>query len=596
MAAHTLVAIHDPRRTLAPEVAGARVAAALGADGSVRRAGPLTLGWTGDEVVHARTLGVVDGDLAIPAGLTSSWPAALTRLHGLRGAFALIVWDEDARRGLVARDHLGARPLFYAASGSALYVASEIAPLIAALPQRPAPDLDEVARRLAGRRGELGATLYAGVRELPPAHALLLDEHGWRAERYWRPQPHPGLAGADRATAAAALREGIRRAVRRHAPAAPASAGVLVSGGLDSSAVLACVAADARAAGGPPPLALTGVPDRPELEESGFVEALSTHLSTDVERVPVRAGPIVPMAVAHLERWSVPLEHPGGAFFMPVQEAAAARGAAVVLDGEGGDELFGCEPLLIADRLLAGDVRGAVRLTRALPGMIRLDARSLRVVLRNWIVPGVLSPTALARLRRLRAGRRAPPPAWLGPAARRAIDEPEHQPWRPQRGPRWRAHRAWLLTDAQAALGAHDHLRRVAALAGVRDAHPFLDVDLIELVLGLPPHLAFDSRLDRALLRGAMRGLLPERVRLREDKVFFDPLLLASLTGPDRRAVARTLTGASLELGGLVDAAELRTLWTDGPGAHPGGPRAWSADIWRAFALETWLRQEVGRE
>jgi asparagine synthase (glutamine-hydrolysing) len=141
----------------------------------------------------------------------------------------------------------------------------------------------------------------------------------------------------------------------------------------------------------------------------------------------------------------------------------------------------------------------------------------------------------------------------------------------------------------------HDHLRRMTTLAGVRDAHPFLDVDLIELVLGLPPELAFDARLDRPLLREAMRGLLPERVRLREDKVFFDVLLRDALTGPDRPAVHRVLTRGSLELGGLVHAAALRALWEGGPGACPRGPGAWSAEIWRAFALESWLRREAGR-
>jgi asparagine synthase (glutamine-hydrolysing) len=129
----------------------------------------------------------------------------------------------------------------------------------------------------------------------------------------------------------------------------------------------------------------------------------------------------------------------------------------------------------------------------------------------------------------------------------------------------------------------------------VRDVHPFLDVDLVELVLGLPPELAFDARLDRPLLREAMRGLLPERVRLREDKIFFDVLLRDALTGPDRATVHGVLTRGSLELGGLVHAAALRAQWERGPGACPRGPSAWSAEIWRAFALETWLRREAGR-
>jgi asparagine synthase (glutamine-hydrolysing) len=579
MPTRTLAAIYDPHRTLTPHDARRRIHAALGPGASARHAGPVVVGWTGDEPSAA----VVDGDVELPEGWAASWPAALA---GLRGGFALVAWDEASGRGLVARDQLGARPLHYAMAGKALHVASEVKPLLALLPRRPAPDPDELARRLAGRRGWGGETLYAGVHELQPAHALVLEGGDWRVQRYWRAQPRGGLEDADRPTAAAALRDAVGAAVRRHA--GPHS-GVMVSGGLDSSAVLASAAADGAA-----PPAFTGVPERAELDETEHVEALAAGgLADVVVRVAVTAGPIAAHAQAHVDRWSLPLEHPGGAFFLPVQQAAAARGVRELLDGEGGDELFGCEPLLIADRLLAGDVRGAIGLARALPGMQRLDARSLRVVARRWLAPGVIPPTALARLRAASAARR-PAPDWLGPRARSAARTADDPAWRRRGEPRWRAHLAWLLTDARAAMGAHDHLRRVASLAGVRDAHPFLDVDLIELVLGLPPALSFDARLDRPLLRDAMRGLLPERVRLREDKVFFTVLLRDALTGPDHGEVGRTLTSSPLELGAFVVEHRLRAQWEAGPDACERGPFAWAAEMWRAYALERWLRGEAG--
>jgi asparagine synthase (glutamine-hydrolysing) len=590
MPERVLAAIHDPRCALVPGMARGRLAAALG--GQTRQMGALTVAWTGGEAPDGSAL--VDGDVAAPVGWAGSWTAALAGLRDLRGAFALIAWDEDSGRALIARDHLGARPLFCADVGATLYVASEIVPLLDALPRRPEPDRDEVASRLAGRAGSPGATLFAGVREVAPAHALLLEEHGWRPERYWRPRARAGLDSVDRATAAAALRGGIEVAVRRHADVDPAATGVLASGGLDSSAVLACICARARGAGARIPSAFIGVPHRSELDETAFLDAVAERCQADVVGVPVPAGPIVPRALAYLERWAVPLEYPAGAFFSPVHEAAAARGATFLIDGEGGDELFGCEPFLIADRLRAGDLAGAARVIRALPGMVALDARSLRVVLRRWVAPALLPAAALHRLRRVR-GARGPGSAWLAGAARQAAREPTAEYWRCRGEPHWRAHLAWVLTDSRSALGVHDHLRRVAALAGVRDAHPFLDVDLIELVLGLPPQFAFDARLDRALLREAMRGVLPERVRLREGKVYFGGLLRDALTGPDHAVVERTFTNAPLELGDLVDTDRLRAFLAGGPDRCPRGPGAWTAEIWRAFAFETWLRREAGR-
>jgi hypothetical protein len=150
-----------------------------------------------------------------------------------------------------------------------------------------------------------------------------------------------------------------------------------------------------------------------------------------------------------------------------------------------------------------------------------------------------------------------------------------------------------VLSDGRAQMAVHDHLRRTTRPTGVVDAHPFLDVDLIELVLGLPPELAFDPRHDRPLLRLAMTGLLPETVRLRTGKVYFDRLLLDALTGPDRAAIEATLTTGRLELGDAVDRAQVRALWQGGPAAHPHGRWSWAADVWRVFAAETWLRREA---
>ncbi|MEN3284674.1 MAG: hypothetical protein V7607_5814 [Solirubrobacteraceae bacterium] len=577
MLGHPIAAIHDPRRALAPGVARARVEAMAGS--SVREIGALTVA------------AACAGDKTLPSAWKASWPAALSGLRGLRGAFALIAWDAETGRALVARDHLGARPLFYASVGATLYVASEIAPLLGLLPRRPEPDRDELARRLVRGTGVHGQTLFTGVREIPAAHALLLDEQGSKLERYWRPQPYAGLAEADEAAASAALRAGVAAAVDRHSRGRGAT-GVLASGGLDSSAVLACAVASARAGGRATPAGWLGIPEQPELDESPFLHDVAAHCGAESVRIPVPSGPIVPRAIAYLDRWAVPLEHPGGAFFLPVHEAAAARGVTALLDGEGGDELFGCEPLLIGDRLRSGDLAGAARLIRELPGMSAISARSLAVVARKWVAPALLPPFALNAVRRIRATRR-PTPEWLRAAALEVSREPENDTWPGK--PRWRAHLGWVLTDGRDAFGVHDQLRRVASMAGVEDLHPFLDVDLIELVLGLPPQLAFDTSLDRKLLREAMRGLLPESVRLRRDKVYFGPLLRDALTGRDHAAVDRILTSSTLELGDLVNQDALSAMWRGGPERCARGPLAWAAESWRAFVLELWLRREAGR-
>jgi asparagine synthase (glutamine-hydrolysing) len=603
MAERMLAAIHDPRTALGAREAERRVRTALEEGGSlqVRAAGAITAGWTGpttvvtdNPVAGGLPFVVVDGDARLELG---SQPARwLASLHAARGGFAVIAWHRD--QGMVARDHLGARPLFLTTDGPVVYLASEVANLLALLPRRPAPDRDALALFVAGLSAPDGGTLFAGVRALPAAHALLLDSAGARMQRFWRAAPRLDLAGATAEEAADVLRRGVRAAVRRRGGGA-AEAGVLLSGGLDSSVVLACAAVEAREAGAPPPPAFSAVfPDHPRLDERTASGAMAERWGSEWTTVAAGRGPLVPEGLAHVERWQLPLQHPGGTFFRPVLEEAARRGVRVLLDGEGGDDLFGCEPLLLADRLRAGDLRGAARLGRLLPGTGgRLDARQARVVLRNWVLPGLLAPRVIERLRRARGGDRGAP-GWLLASGRDVVVGAgaafDKAWWRGGR-PRWRAHLSWVLSDGHATLGMHDHLRRTSRPAGVADSHPFFDVDLIELVLSLPPELAFDPHHDRALLRGAMVGLLPDAVRLRRDKVYFDALRLDALTGPDRAAIDRTLGGA-LELAVVADPALVRALWRDGPERHPGGWRVWSAEVWRAFAAETWLRREAGAE
>ena len=598
----TLAAIYDPRGVLPVEEARRRVGVALEVevDGDVEvvGAGALTVGVGGGRPrapsgsgTAGRPLMVTDGDVTVDP--RESLAACLASLRSARGPFVLVAGDRE--RCLLARDHLGIRPLFFRRDGTLVYAASEVINLLALLPRRPEPDLDALAMFLARRPDPRGATLYTGVRAVPPGHALVLERGGVRLERYWRPQPRAGIGHVNADEAAALLRDALMAAVERHGATAPGS-GVLLSGGLDSSTVLACAASRERDRGGPPP-AISGVfPGRPELDEQTASRAVAERWNAEWTPVPVTGGPVVPDALAYLERWELPLEHPTVVFFRPVREAAARRGVRVLLDGEGGDELFGCEPLLLADHLLHADPVRALRLARALPGTGGdLDVRKVRAIVRQAVLPGLLPPRVMDGLRRLR-GHRAGGPAWLDDRARAAVlagDRAALGWWRAGR-PRWRAHLSWVLSDGRAAMAVHDHMRRTAHPLGLTDAHPLLDVELAETVLGLPPELSFDPIRNRPLLRRAMAGLLPEAVRLRRDKVYFNPLLLEAMTGPDRAAIDSTLGQGRLELGVLADAGLVRSLWRDGPARHPHGRWVWSQEMWRAFAAETWLRREAG--
>jgi len=142
-------------------------------------------------------------------------------------------------------------------------------------------------------------------------------------------------------------------------------------------------------------------------------------------------------------------------------------------------------------------------------------------------------------------------------------------------------------------MGFFDYFRRRGRAAGVPAQHPFLDVDLFELVLRLPPEHGFDPYLNRPLLRRAMRGIVPDEVRTRRGKTHFDPLLVDCVGGEDRRLVRRLLGAPDAEVLSVADAAGVRALLDGGPSRHPRGAPSWTRDVWRLSTAECWLRSQA---
>ena len=138
----------------------------------------------------------------------------------------------------------------------------------------------------------------------------------------------------------------------------------------------------------------------------------------------------------------------------------------------------------------------------------------------------------------------------------------------------------------------HDYLRHKSLLAGTEGKHPFLqDLELIELVLSLPPELAFDARYDRPLLRASMEGVVPDAIRLKTDKPHFTSIFVDAMSGPDYQTSVRLLRpGAEIYAFARPEAIE-RLL-----AASPRERRAftWAWTVWRLAVCEHWLRAQAG--
>ena len=536
--------------------------------------------------------GRLDGR-ATDAATAATLAAAATRedeaiLKSLRGEFLVAVWDGIGRRGFVAVDHLGARSLYWCKLPGGVAFAADLRDLLALLPALPAPARPEVLRFASVGAWTPGATMFSGVGRLPGGGLLRLGSRP-RVERHWEPCFQDTLKGSFEELAEV-VRERVVDAVRRRLPAHGPS-GLLLSGGLDS----ATVGAAARRSACLDLRAYSGVfPAHPEIDEDALIECATRWLDARSVRSHIRGGRPVAGTLEHIAAWWLPSTAPNGFLWSPLFRRAAEDGTRVLLDGQGGDELFGAVPYLLADCLRGARPRRARAIAARLPGVGEDPTeQQLARLIRHYALPAALPWRVTSAYRRLRAPGRYAPPYLAAADAKcvRALADPWR--WTRRQGPRWWAHLAHTLTEEREALDVQGFLHRRARQFGLRDAHPFLeDLGLIELALRLPPEARFHPRHDRPLVRAAMRGLLPEELRLSEGKSRFTALLSDGLRGPDAAIVDRLLRRSTALIAEYVDHPRLvRELLDTPPERYARGRLSWAPDTWRATSLEAWLRE-----
>jgi asparagine synthase (glutamine-hydrolysing) len=505
----------------------------------------------------------------------------------LRGAFVAVVTDGE--QALIARDQLGGRPLLFTRVRGGVLFAEHARDLLELLPSTPGPDRVALMQWIESGTLPPERSFHEGLQRVPAAHRLVLCGQRIAVRRYWRPH-YEGTLTDSREAILERLRAEAFAAVER-AVAGSRRPALRLSGGLDSACVAAGLAARAAPAGATlaPALALgAAFPEQPETDESELIAATARHTGLTLELITGarRAHALAP-ALAHIARWRVPPASPNLFVWEPVMAAARGLGVDVMLDGEGGDELFGLAPQLIADRVRRGRLADAWSLAGRIPGMgADPDARMrMRALRRFGLAP--LIPDRVRRLRRRGAPARAP---WslLEPADAAAVAELAGSPARGELdGPLWWRGLAEDLTGGDEALDAASHLRREALDGGVGRGHPFMyDVELVRTVLTIPPALQFESLRDRALLRDALAGRIPETVRTRHSKSFFTPLLVEALAA-EGGVLARGLAAADAPVRDYVSAAALDRLLAP---VATGGATRHARQLWQVGIADTWLR------
>lgn len=251
----------------------------------------------------------------------------------LRGMFAVAIWDAGRRRLVLARDRLGKKPLFWRLTGDRLLYGSELKALLEDTSLERTLDRRSLAQYLQYGYVPAPRSILVGVEKLPPATTLVWDGCTPRVERYWEPAYEPKTHRShaeDREALLELLRESVRLRLRSDVPL-----GVFLSGGMDSSTVVALMA---QLSAEPVRTYSIGF-EEPAYDELRYARAVADHFSTTHtdEVVKLDAIDLLPELADHYD------EPFADSSAIPTFRVAqlAAREVKVVLTGDGGDEAFG---------------------------------------------------------------------------------------------------------------------------------------------------------------------------------------------------------------------------------------------------------------
>jgi asparagine synthase (glutamine-hydrolysing) len=503
---------------------------------------------------------LTEGDAEVLLHAWAQWgEGALDRLNGM---FAFAVWDDRERRLTLARDPFGEKPLYYRDRDGRITFASDIPALLADAGTSGAPRLTAMAPYLTrGLTPEVDQSFFEEIDLLPAAHLLRWQSGSIELARYWTPAEVSTPSRYE--DAVDALRELLSDSIRLRLRS-DVAVGTSLSGGVDSSAVVGLAA---QLPGEHGRHAFTASFPGFERDEWRYAEEVARAAAV-TEHHAVR--PTADQLFEDLDELILDHQEPVGGSSIYAQwrvmRAAREAGVTVLLDGQGGDELFGG---------YAG-IGGYALRSQAHRSLFEvLDLSTAREVARSLAIERIPRPAARAYRRRISSPYAAPELILAG-----AMVEQGELPWMQGDPLRRELLRECFLTSLPQLLRYADR----SSMAASREVRlPLLDRRIAEFALSLPAGFTYTQTTTKRILRDAVSDVVPASVLARRDKVGFETPQARWLDTPRALArIAEWLLDGRARGRGLYDSRAIEQdvragRWRDSPG------------IWRALNLERWL-------
>lgn len=514
------------------------------------------------------------------------------------GMFAFALWDSQRRVLYLARDRFGEKPMYYATIDRTFAFASELKALQKIPGWSGRIDARSLASFMRFRYVPAPHSIYSGVGKLEPGSIAEIDGEGRvKISRYWSPETlgdmSPRFKGSEH-EAVEALEQHLRRSIRGQM-IADVALGAFLSGGIDSSTIVALMQAESTR----PVKTFTIGFHEDDYDEAPYARAVASHLGTEHTELYVTAE----QSMAVIPRLPTMFDEP---FADPSQipthllAAMARRHVTVTLSGDAGDELFGGYQRYWLARDLWSMVGHAPQRVRAgtaalLEGvpvaMLNRGFRWFGRRMSHYARPGKTGDKLLKAAALLRSysvddiyGQLLS--TWKDPSA--VVRSCEHDvplldrsSWPALADPieRW----MWLDVGTYLPDDILVKLDRAAMAVGLEGRVPLLDHHLVSFMASVPRSIKAGDHGGKPLLKRLLCKYVPRELVERPKKGFGVPID-SWIRGPLRSWAEELLDERRLRSCGLFQVNEVRRKWRE----HVQGTRNWQYELWAILMFQAW--------
>jgi asparagine synthase (glutamine-hydrolysing) len=508
----------------------------------------------------------------------------------LRGMFGFALWDTNRRRLLIARDHLGVKPMYYTYRNERLVFGSEIKAILQHPEVKSEPNLENLSHFLSLRYVPAPETMFDGINALPPGHVLVCDENGVTVRRYWDVS-YANVDAPQRSEEEyadqleALLHESVKMQLMSDVPF-----GAFLSGGIDSSTIVAIMS---QYLNEPVKTFSVGFENGGgELSELPYARMVAEKYHTDHHEIMLEAQHLIDLS----EKIVWHLDQPIGdqatmANYMVA--SLAAQHVKMVLTGEGGDELFAGYARYAGERLsplfkyvpqvarnLAVDASARVPgLRKAKIGLYALCQPEEAARFTNWfpLFNQDQKDSLLSDGFRKQLNGTSTNDVFAEHLARTDAKDPLSRML-------YVDTKLWLPDDL---LARGDKTSMAASLEG---RVPLLDYKLVEFAATVPPHLKVKGLSRKYLLKKVASKLLPDEIINRKKQGF--PIPISQWFRSEARGFLRDhLSPDTIQRRGLFNGAYVERLLSE----HESGFADHGLLLWGLLNVELWHRLYIDR-